>query len=92
MPAANAGVDKSVTTNAAASISAAASTDSDGEPLTFAWAQIGGPPVTLTDNDKAVATFTAPASPTTLAFRVTVTDPEGGTSADDITVTVKAPK
>jgi hypothetical protein len=34
--------------------------DPDNDPLTFTWAQLAGPPVTLAEADTATPTFTAP--------------------------------
>jgi hypothetical protein len=53
-------------------LSAAASTDPDGDPLAFTWTQTAGPPVALSDPASAAPTFVAPAS--AVAFQVAVTD------------------
>ena len=86
-PVANAGVDQSVMVSAAAvSLSGTESSDVDvlllGQTLTYAWEQVadsggtalGTPTVTLVDAAMATATFTAPATATTLYFKLTVTD------------------
>jgi subtilisin family serine protease len=91
-PTASAGGDKTVNTNASFTLDASASSDPENSPLTYTWSQIGGPAVTINNKNSAIASVTAPASATTLTFRVTVTDAQGGSSTDDITVTVKAPK
>jgi hypothetical protein len=62
-------------------------TASIGEIDTYAWTQTSGPAVTLTDADKATATF-VPTELGTYAFTLTVTGP-GGTGAP-VTVTVDA--
>lgn len=66
------------------------SNDPDGDALTFAWTQLAGPAVSITNPDSAVATFTAPNvdSDAMLRFRLTVTDPSGLSSSSQTTVTV----
>lgn len=63
------------------------SLDLDG-PLTYAWAQIGGKRVELRDAASPVASFQVPASSTTLRFALTVTDEEGATDTDTVSVEV----
>ncbi len=57
---------------------AATATDPDGNPVTFAWSQTGGPAVTLSDVTAAQPTFTAPSVPragtTVLTFAVVASD------------------
>ena len=90
-PVADAGPDQSVNVNAAVTLSAIGSTDPDGNtPLTYGWAQTGGPSVTLSDNTVAQPTFTAPAAPTVITFTLTVTDSLGLADAtpDEVVITV----
>ena len=93
-PVAHAGDDQSVREGASVSLSAALSFDPDGDPLSWAWEQIGEPTVTLSGADTATPTFTAPLLPggvggaEVLTFRVTVSD--GVLSAsDDVIVVVE---
>src|SRR5690606_35526476 len=59
-----------------------ASSDADGEPLTYAWTQISGPPVTLSNADSPSATFVANVSANaSFLFALTVSD--GDESATD---------
>jgi hypothetical protein len=47
-----------------------------GDPLSFLWTQLSGPPVTITNFDSAIATFQAPnvTANTGMTFQLTVTD------------------
>lgn len=57
-------------------LTAAASTDPDGDALTYNWKQTAGPAVTLAGADAMSASFRAPevSADTTLTFEVTVSD------------------
>src|SRR4029079_1326893 len=56
----------------------------------FSWAQVAGTPtVTLSNANTAIASFTAPATATTLTFRLTVQGPGGPKTTDEV-VTVAA--
>ncbi len=89
-PVANAGANFNVTEGLVANLSGAASTDPDGDPLSYSWTQIGGSAVTLAGAATVAASFTAPmvAASTPLTFRLTVNDGRGGINTDDIVVTV----
>jgi hypothetical protein len=63
------------------------SLDLDG-PLAYAWKQTGGKRVELTDAASPVASFQVPASSTTLRFALTVTDEDGATDTDTVSVEV----
>jgi hypothetical protein len=88
-PLAEAGPDQTVVTSATVTLTAAGSSDQDGNTLTYQWTQIEGPKVTLSSSTAASPTFTAPSSTTTLQFVVVVSD--GTTShADTVTINVGA--
>ena len=56
----------------------------------FSWAQVAGTPaVTLANANTSIASFTAPATATTLTFRLTVQGPSGPKTTDEV-VTVAA--
>ena len=86
-PLADAGSDQTVATSATVTLTAAGSSDRDGNSLTYQWTQIEGPKVTLSSSTAASPTFTAPSSTTTLQFVIVVSD--GTTShADTVTINV----
>ena len=93
-PTANAGADATVIEGASVTLDGTGSTDPDtNDALTYAWARKSGETdnaVTLTDADKASASFTAPddiAADATLTFVLTVSD---GTESDtdEVVITV----
>ena len=87
-PVAAAGADVAVDPGASVTLDGTGSADPDGEALSYAWTQVSGASVRLSGAATARATFTAPAAPGALVFRLTVTDPGGLTGSADVTVTV----
>ncbi len=88
-PVANAGDDISVDEQTPVTLTGQG-TDSDGTVASYLWQQTAGTPVTLTNTDKAQASFTAPDIKTneTLAFSLTVTDNDGATHVDEVSIEV----
>jgi hypothetical protein len=73
-------------------LDASGSSDPDvGDTLGYSWTQTSGPDVSLSVQDGAQPTFTAPdvSSDTTLTFEVEVSDGNGGTDTDTVTITVE---
>ncbi|HEY3831251.1 MAG TPA: hypothetical protein VGO03_03080 [Acidimicrobiia bacterium] len=78
-------------------LTAAASTDPDGLPLSYTWQQLTGPTVTLSNPNVVSPTFTAPAATTStgysMTFTVTATNGNPGanntnTDATPVTISV----
>jgi hypothetical protein len=89
-PVAVAGDDQAVGIGAAVTLDGSASSDVDGNIVSYLWTQTAGALVTLTDTTSATATFTSPLLVTTdtLTFTLTVTDNGGATHVDTINIVV----
>jgi len=85
-PIADAGTDQTADANALVFLYGGASSDPDGDPLTYRWVQISGEPVLLLHANEPTASFIAPSIPqdADLVFGVTVGD--GGYNAQDSVV------
>ncbi|MDO6705155.1 glycosyl hydrolase family 18 protein [Photobacterium sp. 1_MG-2023] len=92
-PIANAGADQQVNAAASVTLDGTASSDRDGQVVSYQWAQTSGPSLTLTGADTATATIAVPSVTvdTQYVFTLTVTDNAGATATDSVTVTAKAP-
>lgn len=89
-PIASAGADVAVEGPAQVTLDASASKDLDGTIASYAWKQVTGPAVTITNANAAVATvdFASVTAAQTYTFEVTVTDNKGAASTDKVLVTV----
>ncbi|HSO35835.1 MAG TPA: M36 family metallopeptidase [Labilithrix sp.] len=91
VPIAVAGPAQTVAPEATVKLDASGSSDPDKDPITFAWEQLDGPEVELTDPTTDAKTgFTAPkvTAETKLLFRVTVADAKQAAS-DTVEITVR---
>ena len=90
-PVAHAGEDKIVTTASIVDLDGRASSDPNGDTLTYLWTQTSGQAVTISRPNEALAAVAIPAveQPTAFTFRLTVTDGNGGSNSDDVTVTAR---
>ena len=91
-PIANAGPTQTVDEGATVTLNGNASSDPEGNALTYSWTQTAGPDVIVDDNTIATPTFTAPQllTDTDLVFGLTVTDSGELTDTDTVTITVTA--
>lgn len=89
-PVADAGLDQFVLENTAVLLNGAGSEDADGEIVSFAWIQTGGPAVELVGDDTPTPRFDAPevAENTSLTFELTVQDDDGFESSAVVEVIV----
>ena len=90
-PVANAGPDRAVASGAAVELDGFGSNDPDGDTLSYLWSQTSGQSVALSNATAPSPTFTAPAGPAALVFRLNVTDTGSLSSSDTVTVNVAAP-
>lgn len=84
-------VDASVEVNAASVVSIpSTASDTDGSIESYSWEQVSGDSVSLSGYDSATLSFDAPSVTvqSTLEFRITVVDNDGGSASDTIVVTV----
>lgn len=89
-PSANAGPDQTVAAGSTVTLAGSGS-DADGAIAAYQWAQTSGTDVSLSNTDQAAVSFVAPESDmaVTLTFRLSVTDNNGATASDDVSVTVQ---
>ncbi len=73
-PIANAGVGGNFLAGESVALDCSASSDPQGDMLSYDWFQLDGPTVQLSDNNSCNPVFTAPDATTTIAFRLTVSD------------------
>src|SRR5919198_1087120 len=84
--------DQTVNEGSLVTLDGSASHDPDGDPITFAWTQLSGPTVQLSNPNEAKTSFTAPSNlqaDTTLSFKLTVTDSHGLSNFDTVSIMVK---
>ena len=91
-PIADAGTDNTLNENSPIQLNGSASSDPDGDLLSYAWVQIGGPSVTLINDSTAMPSLTTPfvsLGGAVLTFELTVDDGFGGSATDQVLVYVQ---
>ena len=88
-PLSHAGKDVSVGPGVVVTLDGTLSSDPDGDTLTYQWQQIAGVLVPLSDAAVVQPSFTSPMTTSSLVFRLTVSDPSGASSSDDVTISVQ---
>ena len=92
LPVANAGPDQTVRREATVQLNGTGSSDLDGTIASYRWRQVSGNNVRLRNASSAIANFRAPeprgSTPLTLVFELRVTDNNGGSATDQMTVSV----
>jgi|GEM_PF-2705378 len=94
-PVADAGPDQTVSGGDTVTLNGTGSVDSDGTIASYRWLPIDGDTalisaITLSDSTSPQPTFTAPMASGSVTFRLIVTDNEGKTGTDTVTVNVTA--
>ena len=91
-PVARAGADQTVSGDGIVVMNGSASSDIDGTIDDYFWDQLSGTSITISGSRTANAAFIAPTETVddqVLVIRLTVTDNDGATDTDDITITVE---
>jgi serine protease len=93
-PVAEAGPDQTVATGAPVTLDGSGSSDSDGSIASWLWELGEGPEITLDGATAPQAEFIAPeaANPYDLVFTLTVTDDDGDSGTDSVTIRVEPPE
>jgi hypothetical protein len=88
-PNANAGLDKAINQNSLGTLDGSASSDPDGDALTYKWTAPSG--ITLSSTTAVKPTFTSPnvASNTDYTFTLVVNDGKVNSSPDAVIITVR---
>jgi hypothetical protein len=88
-PAARAGTDVTITLpTSSVTLNGSASSDPDGTISRYAWSKVSGPPSFLIASSSSAITIISNLVVGTYVFRLTVTDNNGATANDDVTVVV----
>jgi hypothetical protein len=91
-PIADAGVDRVVKAGKSFKLNGRDSTDPDGNTLTYFWTQVDGQSTNITRKRKALAKSVTPNATDNLekmTYELKVTDSNGGTSTDQVTISVQ---
>ncbi|MBI4870217.1 MAG: matrixin family metalloprotease [Candidatus Riflebacteria bacterium] len=89
-PIANAGLSRVVPQGSTVQLSGTASSDPDGNPLTYSWLQLSGPETALQGAATAQPSFVASINGV-YRFKLTVTDPSNASDSATVDITSNAP-
>ena len=90
-PTANAGADQEVNSQVLVTLSGSGA-DTDGSITSYIWTQTSGTSVTINNASTATANFTSPTltSSESLIFKLTVSDNDGASQSDSVSIIVNA--
>ncbi|MBL7872740.1 MAG: tandem-95 repeat protein [Cyclobacteriaceae bacterium] len=88
-PTANAGVDKTITLPTNSLNLTGSGSDPDGSIVSYFWSKVSGPPVSISGQTNATVSLSGMVQGT-YVFSLTVTDNNGATATDNVTVLVNA--
>ena len=89
IPVADAGSDQSVESGVTVNLDGRSSYDPDSNQLTYSWIQISGIDTSLTGASGSTPSFTSPiVAQSVLIFELTITDDDGNSDTDFVSVTV----
>lgn len=88
IPIANAGLSDTITLPVKSFTLSGSGSDSDGNVVAYLWSQVSGPDATVITNPGSAATAVDGFVQGTYVFRLTVTDDDGATGVDTMSVTV----
>jgi hypothetical protein len=89
-PTAEAGDNQTVNIGTSVTLNSSLSSDPEGETLTYSWSQTSGPSITLSANNEASPSFSAPAEGATINFSLIVNDGLTASEPDFVLITVEA--
>ncbi len=89
-PTAEAGSNVKITEPTSSTTLSGSALDNDGVIMTYAWSQVSGPNTAVIQSAALASTLLTGLIPGTYVFQLTVTDDDGATGTDVVTVTVLA--
>ncbi|MEI9942617.1 MAG: PKD domain-containing protein [Chitinophagaceae bacterium] len=90
LPTANAGADQTITYPLSSVTFTGSGTDADGTIVSYEWSQVSGTAATINSPSTYSTNITGLTTAGARVFRLTVTDNNGATATDDVTITVNA--